>query len=335
MAAVLVTGATGLIGRRVVEELANAGRDIVALDRRIDARMSLVPRAIREQVAWHEGDTRDYTRLRSAMEGVDAVIHLAAGASFLMYEELPLAHTAGTIEGFHNVLEAAVDAGVETVVYASTSAVYEGNEVPYRETMLLRPPDLKAFSKKVNEEMADIYADRYGVRTLALRPFSVYGEDEMSKGKYANVISLFTWAMSAGRTPIVWGDGAQTRDFIHSSDVARAFVLAVGAADGRVRAVNVGTGVETSFNDLIDQIARSLEIEVEPVYVPTPISIYATRLLADVSLSQSVLGFTPRVSLESGVRRVVDAARTRRTIPEWEDLAVAQTVVLNERGHAF
>ncbi len=153
------------------------------------------------------------------------MVHLAAGASFLMYEEAPLQQTSGTIDGFHTLLEALRVNDVETLVYASTSAVYEGNDLPYNEGMALSPPDLKAFAKKVNEEMAALYARRYPLRPVRLRPFSVYGEDEMSKGKYANVVSLFTWAVCGGRRPLVWGDGTQTRDFIHVSDEGYAKAL--------------------------------------------------------------------------------------------------------------
>ena len=330
---VLITGATGLIGRRVVERLVVSGWHVIGLDRSLDARMTLLPDAIRSAVQWIEGDSRDPEKLLAATVGVDAIAHLAAGASFLMYEERPLDNTAGTICGFHNVLECAVRNDVGTIVYASTSAVYEGNPLPYHESMTLRPPDLKAFSKKVNEEMADIFADRYGIRTVAMRPFSVYGEDEMGKGKYANITSLFAWALLGGQRPIIWGDGTQTRDFIHASDAARAFVLAL-ESQSSARHLNVGTGRETSFGTVVEILARKLDIDPQPIYVPVPISIYARRLLADTYTIQRELGFVPEVSIEDGLDLVLQHARRQMAASDWDQLQHAQTLVLRERGLA-
>ncbi len=327
---ILVTGATGLIGRRVVQQLVTDGWEVVGFDRSLDARLDNLPDAVRRQVRWVEGDSRDFARLSAASRGADAIAHLAAGASFLMYEEDPLDNTNGTISGFHNVLEAAVRNDVPAVVYASTSAVYEGNTLPYREDMLLRPPDLKAFAKKVNEEMADLYADRHQLRVLALRPFSVYGEDEMGKGKYANITSLFAWALLGGSRPIVWGDGTQTRDFVHVSDAADAFVRAVNA-DTTARHINVGTGVETSFNDVLRILSGKLGIEAEPIYVPPPISIYADRLLADTSVAEQELGFRAGVSIDAGMDRVLERGRELIQQERWQHLASAQTQVLAER----
>jgi UDP-glucose 4-epimerase len=328
---VLVTGATGLIGRQITSGLVKLGHRVVAVDRNLDDRLQLIDAEIRDEVRWVEGDTRQFELISAAIASVDTVVHLAAGASFLMYEEAPLENTSGTIDGFHNVLEAAAKSGVSKVVYASTSAVYEGNDVPYHESMTLKPPDLKAFSKKVNEEMASLYSERYGINTLALRPFSVYGEDEMPKRKYANVVSLFIWAMLSGERPILWGDGSQTRDFIHVSDVARAFILAV-ECEAAPPALNVGTGVETSFFEVVTLISQRLGVVLEPRYVPVPIAIYAQRLWADTSLSERVLGFRPLVALEVGIARVIDRVRSGLSPEQRASLAVQQSVVSRDWG---
>jgi UDP-glucose 4-epimerase len=221
-----------------------------------------------------------------------------------MYERDPVQETTGATVGFHTVIDAAVHADVPRIVYASTSAVYEGNEVPYRETMGLRPPDLKAFAKKMNEELGELYSARYGIETLALRPFSVYGVDEESKGPYANVASLFTWAMASGLRPLLWGTGRQTRDFIFTEDVARAVVLALES--NCVGALNVGTGVETSFDQLITELNKLLGTDLEPQHMAVPISIYASRLLADTTQATQGLGFTARTALADGLTRILE-----------------------------
>ena len=318
-----MTGAAGLIGRSVVQLLVERGHWVVGVDRCLMPGLQLIPNSVEREVQWIEVDTRDDTALYSALKGADSVIHLAAGASFLMYEEDPVRRTAAAMQGFHNLLEASKDHGVERIVYASTSAVYEGNALPYHERMSLKPPDLKAFAKKVNEEMAELYSDRYSIRMIGLRPYSVYGDTEMSKGKYANIVSLFSWALLGGQTPILWGDGNQTRDFIFAADVARAFVLAAESSL-ETQVLNVGTGIETSFNQIITLLEEKLNIRAERRYVPIPVAIYAKRLLADVSLCKERLGFTAEVTLDAGVERVLESARRALRSEEWAGLPTAQ-----------
>jgi nucleoside-diphosphate-sugar epimerase len=305
---ILVTGGGGFIGRSLVRQLLERGDEVTVLDNfRIGGREH-VPGRLRRAAEWVEGSSRDAGLIREVVAGQDAIIHLAAPSSFLMYEEEPTTGTMVTIEGFLNVLEAMRIHGVRDLVYASTSAVYERNPLPYHEDMLLIPPDLKALSKKVNEEMAAQYAERYGIRAIGLRPFSVYGHDEVSKGGYANVISLFSWAMAAGRTPVVWGDGAQTRDFIFVDDAAAGFVTALDS-DVQGGVFNLGTGRETSFNEVLALINRYLGTDYQTEYLEVPISIYAYRLQADTTRMEQVLGFRPAISVEEGVQRVVEAAK--------------------------
>jgi UDP-glucose 4-epimerase len=259
-------------------------------------------------VEWIAADSRDWPQVLRAVSGNESIIHLAAGSSFLMYEEEPVARTSDAIIGFQHILEAARRSNVGKVVYASTSAVYEGNNVPYVENMTLEPPDLKAFAKKTNEEMAHLYSRRFGIPIIGLRPFSVYGVGEASKGPYANVVSLFAWTMLTGQRPIVWGNGEQMRDFIYVDDVVEAFVRALDA-DIPTQEINVGTGVETSFNDVIGIINECLGTCLAPIYLDVPVDIYAQRLLADPSLAARVLNFRSSVSVREGVQRVLDAAR--------------------------
>jgi nucleoside-diphosphate-sugar epimerase len=307
---VLVTGGGGFIGRSLLRQLVAAGYRTTVLDNFQIGSERHIPADVRDEVEWVQGDSRDRRLIGDLIDGKDAIIHLAAPSSFLMYEEDPTGGTMVTIEGFLNILEGMRETGVSNLVYASTSAVYEGNPLPYREDMTIAPPDLKALSKKVNEEMAAQYSTRYGIRAVGLRPFSVYGPGEFSKGGYANIISLFAWAMVAGKAPVVWGDGNQTRDFIYVDDAARSFLTAM-ESDVPTGPFNVGTGRETSFIQVIDLINQYLGTDFQPQYVSVPISIYAYRLLADTIRAEKWLGFHPRISVEEGVKRVVDHARER------------------------
>ncbi|MEG9515845.1 NAD-dependent epimerase/dehydratase family protein [Saccharopolyspora indica] len=297
------------------------GYEITSLDNYKIGGKEFLPVDVAQQVNWVEGDSRDFGLLSELVRGKDGVIHLAAPSSFLMYEEDPIDGASVTTQGFLNVLEAMRRNDVRKLVYASTSAVYEGNPVPYVEGMTIDPPDLKALSKKWNEDAAHQYSTRYGIKAIGLRPFSVYGHDEFSKGGYANVISLFAWAAVSKTNPVVWGDGQQTRDFIYVDDAGLAFQRAL-EADLDTQEFNVGTGIETTFTEAIAMVEQELGVSLAPKFVDVPIAIYAHRLLADTTRAENVLGFRARTSVREGVRRVVEA--TKRAQRDWPELATAQ-----------
>jgi len=247
--------------------------------------------------------------LLTCMRDCDVVFHLAAPSSVIMYEEDPLNVTSSSVAGFLNLMEAARLRDVEKIVYASTAAVYEGQELPYREDMILpRPVDLKALSKKFLEDLVELYCIRYGLSAAAMRPFSVFGPGDESKHRYANVTTLFVSAMASGRRPEVWGDGNQTRDFIFVDDVARAFILA-SERKWKNEAFNVGTGIETSFNQIVTVINEMLGTSIEPEYVPVKLPVYARRLKADTRKSQAMLNFRPKFTLKDGMARILGSQR--------------------------
>ncbi len=306
MSQIFLTGGAGFIGRCLVKMLADKGYHVTALDNfRFSNQHQLFEH---RNVEWISGDTRDWNLVCSLVKGKDAVVHLAAPSSFLMHEENDLEACHFTLMGFKTVMEAVRRQGIPKVVWASTSAVYEGNEVPYHENMLLNPPDSKAGCKLFCEQEARRYSERYGITCIGMRPFSVYGIGEHTKGGYANVISLFSWAMLHHKQPILWGDGSQTRDYIFVEDTARAFVLAL-EKDIETQELNVGYGKEHTFNEVVALINEELGMDLAPKYVPVPIKIYAHRLWADMSKTEKVLGLKPQISLREGIRRVIDFTR--------------------------
>ena len=306
MIKIFLTGGAGFIGRCLVKMLADKGHKVTALDNyRFSNQHQLFNH---ENVEWISGDTRDWDLVSSHVKGKDAVIHLAAPSSFLMHEENELEACNFTLIGFKTVMEAMRKYGIPKIVWASTSAVYERNDVPYYEGMVLNPPDSKAGCKLFCEQEARRYSERYGITCVGMRPFSVYGIGEHTKGGYANVVSLFSWAMLNNERPIVWGDGSQTRDYIFVEDTARAFVMAL-EKDIPTQELNVGYGKEHTFNEVIQIINEELGTDLQPKYVPVPIKIYAHRLWADMTLVEKNLEFTPAISLREGIQRVLSFSK--------------------------
>ncbi len=308
---VFVTGAAGFIGRSLVRQLIEKGYRVTALDNfRFSNRDQILNSP---HIAWKEGDVRDYKLVSDLVSKADHIIHLAAPSSFIMYEENDVESCDFTMRGFKTILEAMRKHGKRKIVWASTSAVYEEwnkpPRVPFREDMPIDPPDSKAGSKHWCELEARRYSNRWGFKCIAFRPFSVYGVGEHTKLGYANITSLLTWALMGGQKPVIWGDGKQTRDFIYVDDVARAFIMAMEKNIPTCE-LNLGFGIEHTFNDVLAIIAKQLGVKTpKPVRVNVPIQIYAYRLLADMKKVKKVLGFTPEVSLEEGIRRIIAATK--------------------------
>jgi nucleoside-diphosphate-sugar epimerase len=300
----LVTGGAGFIGRQLSTLLARFGHEVRIFDNLSLSSQNLVPTG--SNIRFYQNELRDQKALMAAMKDCDVVYHLAAPSSVIMYEENPYESTSTTIEGFLALLEAVRLCDVEKLVYASTAAVYEGQALPYEESMALpKPVDLKALSKKAYEDLAEIYAMRYGISVAGMRPFSVYGPGDVSKHRYANVTTLFVASILQGRRPEVWGDGTQTRDFVFVDDVAHAFVLAAQRKWSN-EIFNIGTGIETSFNQLVSMINGALRTSLGPVYVPVKLPVYARKLKADTTKSMKLLGFVAKVALQEGIARIIE-----------------------------
>jgi UDP-glucose 4-epimerase len=323
---VLVSGGGGFIGRRLVRVLLLGGHQVRVLDNfKLGGKSYLRDITTSLDAATNmdivEADIRNYSKVEKALRDIDLVYHLAAPSSFLMYEQAPLDSSIITIQGFLNILEGMRINGVRKIIYISTSAVYEGNTLPYREDMNVFPPDLKAITRKFNEEVAKQYSQRYGLQVVIMRPFSVYGYGEETKEGYANITSLFIWAMLNGNRPVVWGDGKQTRDFIFVDDVIDALLLAQNK-NFSCEIFNVGTGIETSFNEIIQIINAQLRTNLQPIYVPIQIDIYAHRLLADVTRQKTILESEPKITIEEGIAKTIESAR--KTIERKEKLSSCQ-----------
>jgi UDP-glucose 4-epimerase len=262
---ILVTGGAGFIGSHTVEALLAGGERVRVLDDFSAGRRDNLPAAPGLEVI--EGDIRDPAVVAHAVQGVSRVLHLAAQVSVVRSLEEPVASGAVNLGGFLVVLDAARRAGVERFVYASSAAVYGApDRVPVDESTPVRPQSPYGLEKVVADQYAALFRELYGLRSLGLRYFNVYGPRQDPASPYAGVISKFFDAARGGRVLRVFGDGKQTRDFVFVRDVARVNMVALGTTAEGV--CNVGTGRSASLLELIEALeqvcGRQLGVSHEP-----------------------------------------------------------------------
>jgi len=196
------------------------------------------------------------------------------------------------------VFELAKKTGAK-VVYASTSSLYNGMQPPHREDMPVLVTDYYTEARLAIERMAELYKQQYDVNSVGLRFFSVYGPKEEAKKQYANMISQFLWTMIKGESPIIFGDGSQTRDFVYVKDVVKALKLAMNSNYQGI--LNAGTGKAHSFNEIVALINKKIETDIKSTYVDNPIKNYVKDTLADTTKSQSKIGFKSSYSIDQGI----------------------------------
>jgi UDP-glucose 4-epimerase len=237
-----------------------------------------------------------------------------------------------------NVMEAAKRNNVKKVIYASSSSLYNGLPTPYRESDNIRPKTFYESSFYCRETIAQTYRLEYGLDSIGLRYFSIYGPNEKHKGRFANNISQFIWDMAENRkSPVIYGDGSQSRDFTFVEDVVQANILAMrkkpndssksqvyidneddnndyydshaketSGSSSNNNIYNVGTGTQTSFNGIIEIINKQLGTDIKPTYVKNPINNYVQHTMADISLARSELGYEPTCrNVEDGIKRLL------------------------------
>lgn len=297
---IAVTGGAGFIGSNLTLRLLKES-DVVVVDNFMTGSREVASLLSERGADVMEGPASILSGLNKEL---DAIFHLGMPSSSPMYKEDP-SLVSRVVDEFVAIIELARKKGIP-LIYASTSSLYSGHEPPHREDLPVYPTDFYTEARYWVERLSQVYFSLYGVKSIGLRLFSVYGPNERPKGKYANVASQMVWAALEGKAFIVFGDGKQTRDFIYVSDVVRAFIAALESKEHGV--FNVGTGRETSFNELASIISKHLPLKLE--YKPNPIRNYVERTCADMELAEEVLGFRPRVRLEEGILKIIDAYRS-------------------------
>jgi len=294
---ILVTGALGFIGSNLTERLVKDGHEVTALDNLHTGSEENVS-SVRNRIKIVKASAGDIAKMD---ERFDALLHQGVYSSSPMYKDNPHL-VAKAIDEWVSILEYARKNPCR-LVFASSSSLYNGNNPPHKEDMPILVKDYYTEARYAMERMARLYSDLYGVNSVGLRYFSVYGPHEKSKGKFANLITQFLWEMKAGRQPIILGDGKQTRDFAYVDDVVEANLLALNYKKHDV--FNVGTGKSVTLTDMAALLAKKLGSDIKPAYEPNRIKNYVQHTLADTKKAESLLGFRAKISLEDGIGRLI------------------------------
>jgi nucleoside-diphosphate-sugar epimerase len=309
-----ITGGAGFIGSNLAEHLLSRDFSIVVIDNLSTGR--------EENLAgWSEraGSRFEFIRadinqtdlLRRVFKGVTYAFHLAAIPSVARSIDDPAATQAANINGTLSVMTAARDAGVKRVVSASSSSIYgDDPNLPKKEERIGRCLSPYALSKYVLEEYGRLFYQLYGLEAVSLRYFNVFGPRQDPKSDYAAVIPRFSTRLLSGQPPTVYGDGEQTRDFTFITNVVDANWKAATSPNIAGEAFNIGCGIRTSLNQLIEKMNKILGSRIKPTYEPARIGD-VRHSLADVSKAERMMGYSPATSLEIGLGHVLDWYRGR------------------------
>ena len=306
---ILVTGGAGFIGSHLVEAMVARGHRVRVLDNMSSGKLKNL-RPVRGSVEVVKGECANYATARRAVRRVDCVFHEAAMPSVARSVKEPLASHRANATATITMLEAARDAGVERFIYAGSSSVYgESPELPKRESMTPMPLSPYAAGKLVGEHYVRMFHELYGMKTLTLRYFNVFGPRQAIGSPYSGVIGLFATALLDGSMPVIYGDGRQSRDFTYVDNVVRANLLAMETGKAKGQGLNIAMGERIDLRQMLRSVARTIGVAPRSVRKPARAGD-VKHSVADVTLARRVLGYEPRVDFETGLTRTVDWYRS-------------------------
>jgi UDP-glucose 4-epimerase len=306
---VFVTGGAGFIGSNIISALLKEGYEVVAYDNLITGKKANISEFEgNENFRFVKGDILDYCKLSQEITGSKYVLHQAALPSVARSVADPIATDRINVKGTLNVLLAAREANVEKVVIASSSSIYgDTPELPKREDMPYNPLSPYAVSKTSEELYCRVFSELYGLSTICLRYFNVYGPRQDPRSEYAAVIPKFITSALEGRPLTIYGDGEQTRDFTFVEDVVQANLLAMEGGEG---SFNIAYGRNVSINKLAEKIIELTSSSSKIIHVePRPGDI--RHSLADITRARKELGFKPRFRLEEGLKKTIEWFKRR------------------------
>jgi nucleoside-diphosphate-sugar epimerase len=303
MALYVVTGGAGFIGSHLVEELVRRGERVRVVDSLITGHRRNLARV--PAVEFVEGDLADFEVAQRGMAGADYVLHQAAIPSVPRSIQDPIGANRANVDATVNVLVAARDAAVKRVVFAGSSSIY-GNAItsPKREDLPAMPLSPYALQKLIGEQYLQLFTSLYGLETVTIRYFNVFGPRQDPSSPYSGVISLFITALLSGTPPTIYGDGEQTRDFTYVANVVDGVLKAAVAPGASGESINVATAHSISLNQLFATLRTILGVQLEPIYTASRAGDVRDSL-ADLDKARRLLGYTPTVSFEEGLRKTV------------------------------
>jgi len=312
MTKTVVTGGAGFIGSALVRKLLDDGASVAVIDNLLTGHEGNLAE-VRDRIDFHRVDIRDSKPLSALMRGADVVYHLAAIPSVPRSIDDPVPSHEVNIDGTFNVLRAAAEGGVRRLVYAASSSGYgESETLPKIETMLPRPKSPYAVQKVVGEYYASVFHSCFGLETVSLRFFNVYGPRQDPSSPYSGVLSLFMKHLIAHTPPTIFGDGEQSRDFTYVDDVAELCMKASRAPKAAGNMYNAGNGGRFTLNFIWGLLQRMEGIDLPAKYGP-PRAGDVRHSMADTTAAVADLGHAPRFTIEEGLKRTLDWYRQGQT----------------------
>lgn len=306
---ILVTGGAGFIGSHLVDRLLTEGYEVTVLDNLSSGHLKNIAHERKKTFHFIKGDIRNSYVVKNALKDVDAVFHEAAFVSITQSVKKPIVNNAVNVAGTLNMLRASLRLGVKRFVFASSAAVYGKTRTPVqREDMMASPESPYAASKLAAENYVRLYCKIYGLETVSLRFFNVYGPRQRFDidCAYGGVIPIFLGRVLKDLPPLIFGDGRQTRDFVYIKDVVESKMLALSSKRATGEVINIGTGIGVSVNHIATSLKRLVHKEnLRNLHSDTrPGEIRHSR--ADINKAKRILGYTPTFSLEQGLGELVE-----------------------------
>lgn len=302
----LVTGGAGFIGSNIVTELLKKGHEVRVLDNFSSGKRENL-KDYGKDIELIEGDIRSYHIVQQAVKGVEVVLHQAALPSVPRSIKDPITSNDVNVNGTLNILDASVFNGVRRVVYASSSSVYGDNpELPKHESMLPNPLSPYAVSKLAGEKYCSVFSKIYGIETIALRYFNVFGPKQDPSSQYSAVIPKFIKSMLNDESPLIYGDGEQSRDFTYVTNVVDANILAATSDCDSGIVMNCAYSGYITLNELVKKINLNLNKEIVPRY-EKPRAGDIKHSFADISLAKSKINYLPKINFDNGLKVTIDS----------------------------
>ena len=300
----LVTGGAGFIGSHIVMRLVHDGAVVRVVDNLSTGQIQRLDR-VRSAIEWVQGDLADEAVAKNVVDGMDFVVHQAAVPSVQRSLSDPLGTNQANVVGTLNLLESSRRAGIRRFVYASSSSAYGDTEVlPKHEDMPPNPMSPYALQKFVGERYCKLYYDLYGLETVNLRYFNVFGPGQDPHSEYSAVIPRFINYLLTNRPITIFGDGEQSRDFTFVENVVEANLLALGALNAAGKMCNIGCGERITLNQLVANLEEELGVKANVTHLPPKLGD-VRHSLADIERARAILNYQPRVMVKEGLRRTV------------------------------